>query len=375
MPLPTMPVIGGHRFWITVDDRDVTFSVASTSLYRERFAPAFRGLGLWSSEVCEPCRLLDSALRQDPELCSHRRVRPVLDLGGGDRRCTFRSVRGALCLCNLAIFRQERWHLAFRTVLSLVLTTLSSAASLLLFVMLLRSASEGPGVRSNSPAPGQGTEPLPRSSEVVPGRLASPPSNVAEEQEPWVTPAGRVQPPQYPSGAGAGGVSQGGISRDPLSFSAPLGSLVAAEDPDADCSLEAGGTWAAIAIPGTLHDFSLLDGRRTNAPRIMTEVEGDFLVEVVASLGGPPQDPPVPASPVAFHGAGLMIWSEGVEAIRFERAAFLAVRTAPELPAVREPPARPASDGVRRELPRGAGVPSPRPARGTRLRPPSAPTA
>ena len=55
----------------------------------------------------------------------------------------------------------------------------------------------------------------------------------------------------------------------------------------------------------------------------MTEVDGDFLVEVAATLSGPPQDPPVPSSPVAFHGAGLMIWSEGVEAIRFERAAFV----------------------------------------------------
>jgi len=75
-------------------------------------------------------------------------------------------------------------------------------------------------------------------------------------------------------------------------------------------------------IPGKLHDL-FFDGGPTNAPRVLREVEGDFVatVKVVGDFKpGPKSTNP---KSVPFHGVGFLLWSDSDNNIRFERFAWL----------------------------------------------------
>lgn len=94
------------------------------------------------------------------------------------------------------------------------------------------------------------------------------------------------------------------------------------EDPDGDCRFQVGGDTAIIEVPGTVHEL-LPPPRKTNAPRVLGPVEGDFVAEVRVTGEVRPADPPAPSSHIAFHGAGLLLWGDAGNFIRLERAAFV----------------------------------------------------
>lgn len=96
-----------------------------------------------------------------------------------------------------------------------------------------------------------------------------------------------------------------------------------AEDPLGDCRIEVSGDSATIEVPGTYHDLTPPPGR-TDAPRILTRVPaGDFVAEVEVVGEDRLADPPAPSAPVAFHGAGLLLWAEAGQMIRLERASLV----------------------------------------------------
>lgn len=91
-------------------------------------------------------------------------------------------------------------------------------------------------------------------------------------------------------------------------------------DPDRDCLFAVGANQVAIQVPGTPHDLSA-ELNRTNAPRVLQPVEGDFEIEVrVAGTLAP--DQPLVATRTAYAGAGLLLMRDEANYIRLERAAL-----------------------------------------------------
>ncbi|HEX5272673.1 MAG TPA: DUF1349 domain-containing protein [Gemmataceae bacterium] len=93
-------------------------------------------------------------------------------------------------------------------------------------------------------------------------------------------------------------------------------------DPDKDCKLTPAGKDVTFEVPGTLHDL-FFDGGPTNAPRVLREVKGDFLVTVKVVGEFKPGPKSTNPKSVPYHGGGILLWSDSDNNIRFERTAFL----------------------------------------------------
>jgi len=94
-----------------------------------------------------------------------------------------------------------------------------------------------------------------------------------------------------------------------------------AVDPDSDCKFEEKDGTVTITVPGTYHDLTYLDAAgKLNGPRIMREVEGDFTIQVkVLKFIRPDGNS---TNEHAFVSAGLLIWNDGKEFFRVERASL-----------------------------------------------------
>jgi regulation of enolase protein 1 (concanavalin A-like superfamily) len=92
-------------------------------------------------------------------------------------------------------------------------------------------------------------------------------------------------------------------------------------DPDGDCKIEQGAKGSiSITVPAVPHDLSY-SGTNSgqNAPRVLREVEGDFIVRVkVVGKFEPGDTPAVEGKPI-FQGAGLLLWISDNHFIRLER--------------------------------------------------------
>jgi S1-C subfamily serine protease/regulation of enolase protein 1 (concanavalin A-like superfamily) len=93
-------------------------------------------------------------------------------------------------------------------------------------------------------------------------------------------------------------------------------------DPDKDCKITPGEKSLTFEIPGKLHDL-FFDGGPTNSPRVMREVEGDFVVKVKVSGEFKPGPRSTNPKSVPYHGAGFLLWSDSDNNIRFERFSYL----------------------------------------------------
>lgn len=92
-------------------------------------------------------------------------------------------------------------------------------------------------------------------------------------------------------------------------------------DPDGDCNVSESDGVVTIAVPGTPHDLSA-ELERMNAPRIVREVSGDFIVEV-KTLGRPDPEESLIAERAAYQGSGLLLMKDGASYVRLERAAVV----------------------------------------------------
>jgi regulation of enolase protein 1 (concanavalin A-like superfamily) len=90
-------------------------------------------------------------------------------------------------------------------------------------------------------------------------------------------------------------------------------------DPDKDCRFRLDKGRLRITIPGTPHVMSAERGT-TNAPRVVRDVAGDFTAEVRVSSDFPTDDKALVDRRWAFYGAGLVVWADEKNYIRFERA-------------------------------------------------------
>ena len=99
----------------------------------------------------------------------------------------------------------------------------------------------------------------------------------------------------------------------------PWGDVI---DPDGDCKIKFENGGLALEVPGTLHDLTTqMD--KINAPRIVQEIDGDFVARVKVSGEFQPTAPATRDGGVPFNGAGLLLWLDADHFIRVERAAVL----------------------------------------------------
>jgi regulation of enolase protein 1 (concanavalin A-like superfamily) len=89
-------------------------------------------------------------------------------------------------------------------------------------------------------------------------------------------------------------------------------------DPAGDCALKADNGKLTMTIPGGTHDLSP-DSGGMSAPRVLREVDGDFSARVRvtgAFMPGPRAHNP---KTVSFNSAGLLVWHDDKNFVRFER--------------------------------------------------------
>jgi regulation of enolase protein 1 (concanavalin A-like superfamily) len=90
-------------------------------------------------------------------------------------------------------------------------------------------------------------------------------------------------------------------------------------DPDGDCKIEAEKN-VSLTVPAGLHDLSFVghSGGQT-APRILQEVDGDFIAQVKVTGDFELGDATAVEGKANFYGAGLLLWVNENHFIRLER--------------------------------------------------------
>src|SRR5262249_32616428 len=95
-----------------------------------------------------------------------------------------------------------------------------------------------------------------------------------------------------------------------------------AVDPDGDCKFSLDQGKLTIKLPGKDHALAF-ERNQMNAPRVLRDVEGDFVVQVKVHGEYPAGAMSVVESRRPFHGAGLLVWSDEKNYIRLERAELV----------------------------------------------------
>lgn len=93
-------------------------------------------------------------------------------------------------------------------------------------------------------------------------------------------------------------------------------------DPDGDCKFRRNKDELTIEVPGTEHALGI-ERNQMNAPRLLRDVKGDFIVEVRVSGEFHPSKIATTNFCPPFFGAGLLLMTGENTYIRLERAATL----------------------------------------------------
>jgi len=92
-------------------------------------------------------------------------------------------------------------------------------------------------------------------------------------------------------------------------------------DPDGDCRLKLDDGNLVGEVPGTLHDLNI-DIGKNNAPRVVQEVDGDFVAQVKVAGSFQPGEVRTGPKSVPYNGGGLVVWLDQDHYIRIERASM-----------------------------------------------------
>jgi regulation of enolase protein 1 (concanavalin A-like superfamily) len=93
-------------------------------------------------------------------------------------------------------------------------------------------------------------------------------------------------------------------------------------DTGKDCEFVPEDKKLTIRVPGTWHDLNP-DTGKLNSPRVVREVEGDFVIKVKVEGEFKPGGKSTNPRGVPYTGAGIIIWSDSDNFIRLERGALL----------------------------------------------------
>ena len=93
-------------------------------------------------------------------------------------------------------------------------------------------------------------------------------------------------------------------------------------DPDGDCRITREDQ-LTVTVPKTPHNLTYVKKNfvRLNAPRILQEATGDFLLQVNVKAFPPPANNTPSGERLSFRSAGLLVWQDNKNFIRLERAA------------------------------------------------------
>lgn len=97
-------------------------------------------------------------------------------------------------------------------------------------------------------------------------------------------------------------------------------------DPDGDCTIKAGKAGVTFRLPPPRHDlwFGGTDEQtRFNAPRVLQEVEGNFVITVRVTA-----DWKAGIADGGYNGAGLLVWDSEQQYLRHERNRFVTASSA-----------------------------------------------
>jgi regulation of enolase protein 1 (concanavalin A-like superfamily) len=94
-------------------------------------------------------------------------------------------------------------------------------------------------------------------------------------------------------------------------------------DPDQDCNIRNDRGTMVVAIPGKRHDLAPALGL-ANAPRLLQDVEGNFVVEVQCASYVRPGSKPASPSGVSYAASGLLYYKDDEHFIRLEHGAVAA---------------------------------------------------
>jgi regulation of enolase protein 1 (concanavalin A-like superfamily) len=95
-------------------------------------------------------------------------------------------------------------------------------------------------------------------------------------------------------------------------------------DPDGDCSIDLADGRLTIKVPAVPKKGHGLEaeGNTLNAPRVLREIEGDFIADLKVAGTFKPVGPSANPNVRPFVGAGLLQWSDAGNYVRLERAAI-----------------------------------------------------
>jgi hypothetical protein len=93
-------------------------------------------------------------------------------------------------------------------------------------------------------------------------------------------------------------------------------------DTGKDCEFSPKEKTLSIKVPGTWHDLNP-DTGKLNAPRVLRETEGDFVITVKVEGEFKPSGKSTNPRGFPYNGAGIIIWSDSDNFIRLERGAIL----------------------------------------------------
>ncbi len=92
-------------------------------------------------------------------------------------------------------------------------------------------------------------------------------------------------------------------------------------DPDRDCRFALDGDRLTINVPATKHNLCV-EVREMNAPRVLREIDGDFIAQIKVSGNVGHQGSSTSRQYYGYHGAGWLLWQDERNYIRLERAAI-----------------------------------------------------
>jgi regulation of enolase protein 1 (concanavalin A-like superfamily) len=92
-------------------------------------------------------------------------------------------------------------------------------------------------------------------------------------------------------------------------------------DPDNDCKFIRDKGTLTLEVPGKDHDLAV-ERNLMNSPRLLRDVEGDFLAQVRVSGTFQPSRESTSTERLPFVGAGLLLMADEKTYVRLERAAL-----------------------------------------------------
>lgn len=92
-------------------------------------------------------------------------------------------------------------------------------------------------------------------------------------------------------------------------------------DPNNDCTIRDSAGKLVITVPGTAHDFAA-ELKRWNAPRVMSDIQGDFTITVKISGTFAPAKPSTIDGRKAYNGAGILVVVDDHNHLSLQRGTF-----------------------------------------------------